>query len=388
MNLIDSQSGLEAFCQDLAGTDFITVDTEFLRDQTYWPKLCLLQIGGPKGAAAIDVLVPDLDLAPVDALFDDTSVLKVFHAARQDLEIFYNLNGRLPKPLFDTQIAAMVCGFGDSAGYETLVRRLAGKKLDKGPRFTDWSKRPLTDAQFRYALDDVIYLREVYSALRDLLDKSGRASWLEEEMAVLTSHDTYRLDPENAWLRLKTRSQDRKYLAVLRELAAWREEEAQRRNVPRNRVLRDEQIYDIAGQKPRDQQALGRTRGLGEQVARGRIGQQLIEAISRALALPKAGWPTAPEVREVTDETAPIIELLKVLLKIACSKHDVAQKLVANSSDLEKIAADDTADVRALTGWRYEIFGRDALRLKAGELAIALDQGSICLIPRPGPKAP
>ncbi len=272
MALIVDNAELAAFCGRQAKAAYITVDTEFMRDTTYWPKLCLVQIGGPEEVAAIDPLAPDLDLAPLFALMAKRAILKVFHSARQDMEIFFLLMGKLPAPIFDTQVAAMVCGFGDSVGYDTLVRKLTGVQIDKSSRFTDWARRPLKVRQLDYALSDVSHLRPVYEKLRQGLEANGRTGWLDQEMAILTNPDIYRLDPETAWQRLKTRSSDRRYLAVLQTLAAWRETEAQRRNVPRNRVLRDEQIFDIAAHRPSSVKDLGHTRGLGREVARGRLG--------------------------------------------------------------------------------------------------------------------
>ncbi len=387
MTLIAESAELEAFCARQAKADFIAVDTEFMRDTTYWPKLCLAQVGGPEEAAAIDTLAPGIDLKPLFRLLANRKVLKVFHSARQDMEIFFLLMDRLPAPIFDTQVAAMVCGFGESVGYDTLVRKLAGRRIDKSTRFADWSRRPLKRSQVAYALSDVIHLRPVYERLRRRLEKTGRTAWLEEEMALLTDPQTYRLDPETAWLRLKTRSGDPRYLAILRALAAWRESEAQRRDVPRNRVLRDEQIFDIAAHRPATPDELARTRGLSRDVARGRIGQGILKALADGASVPEAQCPVPPPRVERPASLGPVVDLLKVLLKMQCEKHEVAQKLVASAADLERIAADDEAEVPALTGWRREIFGKEALKLKHGRLALGVEGAALKMVPLGGTRA-
>lgn len=381
MTIIADSTELAAFCSRQANAEYLAVDTEFLRDTTYWPQLCLVQIGGPDEVAAIDTLAPDIDLAPLFALMDNPKILKVFHSARQDLEIFFHMMGHVPGPIFDTQVAAMVCGFGDSVGYDTMVRKLTGAQIDKSSRFADWSRRPLSEKQLNYALSDVIHLRPAFEKLKRRLDNSGRAGWLGEEMAILTNDDTYRMDPENAWARLKTRSNDPRYFAILKELAAWREREAQRRNTPRNRVLRDEQLFDIAAHRPKNADALGRTRGLSRDMAGGRIGQGILEAVERGLAIPKADCPIPPSKPDLPNGLGPVIDLLKVLLKMKCEKHDVAQKLIANAADLEFIAADDNAPVPALSGWRRELFGEDALALKHGRLALTTRNRKIRVVP-------
>ncbi len=386
MTLISATAELDALCGRLAKADFITVDTEFLRDSTYWPKLCLLQVAGPDDVAAVDTLAPGLDLAPLLALFDDKRILKVLHSARQDMEIFFHMTGRLPAPIFDTQVAAMVCGFGESVGYDTLVRRMTGAHVDKSSRFTDWSRRPLAERQLNYALADVTHLRKIYRKLERRLAKSGRAAWLDEEMAILTSPETYRLDPELAWRRLKTRSTDRRYLAILRALATWREQEAQQRDVPRGRVLRDEQLFDIAAHRPKSEEELARSRGVSKDMARGRIGKAILEAVAQALALPDDDLPRPPPKPPAPNGSGPLIDLLKVLLKLRCDEHDVAQKLIANAADLERIAADDEASVMALKGWRYEIFGRDALALKQGDVALSAAGSKVRVVPTKVPE--
>jgi len=294
----------------------------------------------------------------------------VFHAARQDIEIFFQLSGAIPKPLFDTQVAAMVAGFGDSVSYETLASKLAGARVDKSARFTDWAHRPLTERQVQYALADVTHLRLVYEKLRQGLEDSGRIEWLAEEIDELTSPATYNLDPAQSWRRFKTRTNSRKFLAVLRELAAWRETAAQQRDLPRNRIIRDEQLLEIAAHAPGSVDELSRTRGLGKGLAEGKFGGEILAAITRALSLPESAYPELPARHEPPPGIGPLVDLLRVLLKLRCEEHGVAQKLVANSDDLEMIAASDEAPVRGLNGWRHEVFGRDALELKHGRLAL------------------
>ena len=381
MTMIADSAELAAFCQRQAKAEYITVDTEFMRDSTFWPKLCLAQLGGPEEAVAIDTLAPGMDLAPLLDLMKNPKILKVFHSARQDLEIFFLLMDALPTPIFDTQVAAMVCGFGDSVGYDKLVRKLTGKRIDKSRRFADWSRRPLKDSQIDYAISDVVHLRPVYEKLRRQLEKRARTAWLDEEMAVLTNPDTYRLEPENAWRRLKTRSASPRYLAVLRALATWRESEAQRRDVPRNRVLREEQLFDIAAHHPSTTEELSHTRGMGRDAARGRIGQAILKALAEGMAVPEADCPAPPPQRDHPAGLGPLVDLLKVVLKLRCERHDVAQKLVASVADLEAIAADDDAQVRALSGWRREVFGETALALKQGRLGLGMEGKNLVMVP-------
>jgi len=380
MTLITDNAELKAFCKRHAKADYVAVDTEFMRDTTYWPKLCLAQVAGPEEAVAVDALAGGLDLEPLFDLMKNRKVLKVFHSARQDMEIFALLMDRLPEPIFDTQVAAMVCGFGESVGYDTLVRKLTGARIDKSTRFADWARRPLRKRQVDYALSDVIHLRPVYERLAKRLKKTGRTAWLDEEMAVLTNPQTYRLEPETAWQRLKTRSSDRRYLAVLQALAAWREREAQRRDVPRNRVIRDEQLFDIAAHRPTTPEELAHTRGLSADLARGRIGQALLKALAEGLAQPEEDCPEPPPQAERPGGIGPVVDLLKVLLKMRCEQHEVAQKLVANTADLERIAADSDAPVPALSGWRREVFGKDALALKTGDLALGIEERRIKVV--------
>jgi len=379
--LVTTTDDLAALCVRLARAPFVTVDTEFMRETTYWPKLCLVQLAGPEDAAAVDPLAPGLDLAPLHALMADESVLKVFHAARQDIEIFHHLSGRVPHPLFDSQVAAMVCGFGDSVSYDTLVSRLAGKHVDKSSRFTNWAHRPLTERQIAYALADVTHLRVVYQKLAKRLEKTGRAAWLDEEMAALTSPSTYETRPEDAWKRLRSRSANRRFLAVLRELAAWREQEAQRRDLPRNRVVKDEALLEIAAHAPKSVDELARTRALPRAVAEGPFGRAMLEAVARAQAVPDDELPPAPNRPQNAQVPEALMDLLRVLLKHKCEEHHVAQKLVATTADLERIAADEAPDVPALHGWRREVFGEAALALKAGHLALGAKGRKVQLIP-------
>ena len=372
MNLITDQRSLEGFCARLEGEDSITVDTEFLRERTYWPILCVVQLAGAREAAAIDALAEGIDLAPIFRLMGDPKILKVFHAARQDVEIFLHDGDVIPAPMFDTQVAAVVCGFGDSASYETLVQKLARQQLDKSSRFTDWSRRPLTERQITYAISDVTHLRVIHDKLARKLEQTGRAGWLEAEMAILNNPKTYLVEPTEAWRRLKARSRKPRFLAILREVAAWRELEARSRDIPRNRVVRDEALMEIAAHAPRDAEALERTRGVHQGFSRSRAGVALLEAVIQGAAVPEKDCPFLPEKVQLPKGLGPVIELLKVLLKMRCDAEDVAQKLVASSADIEAIAGDDEADVRALKGWRRELFGTDALALKHGKIGLTV----------------
>jgi len=381
MTVITDSDALARFCARQMGSSFVAVDTEFMRERTYWPILCLVQITGPEEAAAIDALAPGVDLTPLLTLMADESTLKVFHAARQDIEIFVNLSGTVPRPLFDTQVAAMVCGFGDAASYETLVGKLAQASLDKSSRFTDWSRRPLTERQISYALADVVYLRTVYEQLQQRLASNGRANWFAEEMAELSNSATYRSDPSEAWRRFRLRGRvDPRFFGVLREVAAWRETAARQRNLPRGRIMRDEAVLEIAAHIPKTIEALARTRSLSKGVAEGRMGNEILDAIQRGLADMAALELPAPPRADPPPGLGPLIELLRVLLKQRCEEHQVAQKLLATAEDLEAIAADDEAPVRALSGWRREIFGRDALALKHGSLALTVRRNRISLV--------
>lgn len=371
MTLITDTATLAAFCDRMKGADFITVDTEFMRETTYWAKLCLVQIGGPEEAACIDPLAPDMNLRPLYDLLADHSLLKVFHAGRQDLEIFFTATGSVPSPVFDTQIAAMVCGFGDQVGYEALVSKLAGANLDKSQRFTDWAQRPLTERQITYALGDVTHLRKVYLALKKRLEKSGRATWLDEEDAVLASPETYKVDPREMWRRLRARTRAPRMLAVLRELAAWREITAQQHDMPRQRVAKDDAILELAANMPVTVDDIKRSR-LAKPLASGKYVEGVLAAVAKGRAIPEADCPRLEN--NGWDNQAPraVVELLKLLLKARSEANDVAQRLIATSDDLDEIAMSDTADVPCLHGWRRELFGEDALKLKNGKLAIGL----------------
>ena len=377
VNVITTTEDLAALCRRLAAAAFITVDTEFMRETTFWPKLCLAQLAGPDEAAAIDTMAPGLDLAPLYALLSDPSVLKVFHAARQDLEIFHHLDGRVPAPLFDSQVAAMVCGFGEQVSYEALAAKLAGARVDKSSRFTDWSHRPLSERQLEYAIGDVTHLRVIYERLSENLEQSGRAAWVAEELTALSDPAIYEQHPENAWKRIKTRSTDGRFLAVLHCIAAWRERQAQGRDLPRNRILRDEALLEIAARAPTTVAELARTRGLGKRLAEGSMGQSLIAAVEAGLAIAPEDRPKVAKPRPPKRGIGPVIDLLKVLLKMKCEENDVAQRLIANNADLERIASEREPDVRALSGWRREIFGEEALALKAGRLALSIEGGRI-----------
>jgi ribonuclease D len=380
MILISNNEELAAVCDRMANEEFVCVDTEFMRERTYYPILCLIQIAGADEAVAIDPLAEGISLEPVHELMANPNVMKVFHACRQDMEIFYHQTKRLPAPLFDTQIGAMVCGHGESVGYDKLVRKLTGAEVDKSSRFTDWSHRPLSDAQIGYALSDVTHLRTVYEMLSKQLAANGRESWLEEEFAVVSSTSTYELDPENSWLRLKVRSGKRRFLAVVRELAAYRELEARRRDIPRNRILRDDVLLDIAARAPRAPKDLAKVRNISEQFATGRAGIEIMEAVARAQDLPEEDCPSIDQNRDARQPHPAIVELLRVLLKQKAEKHQVAQKLIANAADLDAIAIADDADVPALRGWRKKLFGDDALALKAGRLALSVSGDQIKLI--------
>ena len=373
MTLITTTEELARFCAAHATTAFVTVDTEFMRERTYWPKLCLIQLGGPEETVAVDPLAPGIKLDPLFELLANKNVVKVFHAARQDVEIFYNLTGSVPEPMFDTQVAGMVCGFGEAASYETLADKLANAKIDKSSRFTDWSNRPLTEKQIDYALGDVSHLRKVYVKLRDKLEATKRTAWVQEEMAVLKSVSTYKIDPQEVWRRFKWRADKPRLRALLRELAAWRENEAQRLNVPRNRVVRDEALMEIAHHAPSNAHELTRTRGLNAGFAESRQGKEILEAVARASALPLEECPKGDGRRVLPPGIGPVMDLLKVLLKQVSEEHAVAVKLLATTDELEEIAADDNADVAALHGWRREIFGELALALKRGKLALSVE---------------
>ncbi len=369
MEPITRSSHLASLCERLADETFVTVDTEFMRDRTYWPKLCLVQLAGANESAAVDALAPELDLAPLAALMNAPRPLKVMHAARQDLEIFWRLSGRLPTALFDTQIAAMVCGFGEEVAYETLVSSLAKARLDKSSRFTDWSRRPLSTAQLNYALGDVTHLRVIYRKLDEMITKRHRQNWVYEETQALLDPDLYDQPPEAAWRRLKLRSRDPRFVAIVQKLAAWRERKAQTRDLPRNRVVRDDILLEIAASRPADPDIV---RNL-ERVSLDRQScGEIAATIKEAMALPEEELPVLPPPVVPPRGLGATVDLLRVLLKYRADKSEVAQKLIATTADLEAVAADDDADVRLLKGWRRELFGDEALALKRGELALAI----------------
>ena len=378
---IAATSELADVCRRMAKHPFITVDTEFLRETTYYPLLCVAQMASAEEAVVVDALAADIDLSPFYALMADEKVMKVFHAARQDIEIVWHEAELIPHPIFDTQVAAMVLGYGDSISYDQLVQRITGDTLDKSHRFTDWTRRPLSDAQLRYAISDVTHLRDVYLKLVEDLRLRGRVDWVEDEMRILTSPETYRMEPENAWQRLKTRVRKPKELAVLIEVAAWREREAQSRDVPRSRVLKDEVIADIAVHAPTNPDKLKNLRSLPKGFERSRWGDAIVAAVSRGLARDPKTLPLPARTQPVANGTA-VVELLKVLLRMVSERHHVAAKVIATVDDLERIAADDAADVPALTGWRRELFGEKALALKHGNLALAIEKGRVATVER------
>ncbi|MEM9971239.1 MAG: ribonuclease D [Pseudomonadota bacterium] len=377
---ITTTDGLQAFCETAAKHPYVTVDTEFLRERTYYSKLCLVQLAypgeGSENAALIDPLAKGISLEPLYALFRDESVVKVFHAARQDLEIFYIDAGLIPAPLFDTQVAAMVAGFGEQVGYETLVRKIAKAPLDKSSRFTDWSRRPLTDAQKTYALADVTHLRVIYEHLKAELERSGRDPWLDEEMDTLKDPGTYVVDPDFAWQRIKTRTNSGRFLSIVRELARFREAYAQGKNIPRNRVLKDDALLELASTKPQSEKDLSRSRLLLREARKGEIADGILAAVKAGLAVPSDEQPKLDRSRDKMQVNPALADLLRVLLKAKAEKLGVAQKLIATSSDLDEIAAGQRGGA-ALKGWRKEAFGNDALRLCDGKLALTVKGSSV-----------
>lgn len=380
MQPITDTNELISLCKRWEQAEFITVDTEFLRDNTYYPKLCLVQVADDDGAHAIDPLAEGLDLQPLLDLFANEKVLKVLHACRQDMEIFYLLMNDLPKPVFDTQVAAMVCGFGDSVGYETLVTKIAKAQLDKSARYTDWSKRPLSDTQLNYALGDVTYLRTIYRRLSAELQATGREAWVDEEMAVLRDTNLYWIAPEDAWQRLKVRTNKPRFLGLLQELAAWRERQAQERDLPRNRVAKDETLFEIAAHPPRDETALDRIRGIPKGFSRSRAGKSMLEALEAGMNIPDKDLPHIERAKP-RPATPPMADLLKVLLKIKSQQAKVAARMVASSQEIEAWAAEpETTDIKAMHGWRYKIFGADAVKLMEGDLGLTARNGDIDVV--------
>jgi len=378
--LITDTASLAALCERLAGEVFVTVDTEFMREKTYWPELCVVQLASPHDVAVVDALAPGIDLAPLGKLLANTSVVKVFHAARQDVEIFLQLFGAVPVPLFDTQVAAMVAGFGDQVGYDSLVGALTGGHIDKAHRFSDWSARPLSPAQVNYAAADVTHLRTVYERLLARLEKDGRAAWVEEEMAALADPATYRPDPTTIWERLRPRTNNRRMLGALRAAAAWREREAQRINIPRQRLVRDESLLELAATNPDSAEALARIRGISRGFAEGAGGHGLLAALAEAASLPEDALPDGRNNREGPKPSPALVALLKVLLAAKAEAHDVAPKLLASADELDRLATEDAPDVPALHGWRMAVFGEDALALKAGRIALGVEGKRVKLI--------
>ena len=383
MRIVETNEALAAFLSELSSAPYLALDTEFLRDQTYYPKLCLIQVAapGPGGLEAIiDPLAPGMDLAPFYEFLKRPDIVKVLHAARQDIEIFYLQGGVLPDPLFDTQVAAMVCGFGDAASYETLARKLAHVEIDKSARFTDWSHRPLSKRQLEYALADVTHLRVIYEKLSAQLARTGRSSWVEEEIAALKDPKLYRLDPDLAWKRLKPRTSNKRFLAMLASLAAWREREAQSRDIPRGRVLKDEALTEIAAHPPESDEALERIRAVPKGFANSRLGKGLMDAVEAGRAAPPPDGIAAMPARRKREPSPAAIDLLKTLLRLRAEAANVAPRLIANAEDIEKLAAFEDEDVAALRGWRADVFGNDAKALRKGDLAIALENGEAVIV--------
>ncbi len=381
MRIVETTDDLKAFAAELSGAPYLALDTEFLRDQTYYPKLCLIQVAAPGIEGIIDPLAPGIDLAPFYELIKRPEIVKVLHAGRQDIEIFYLQGGVLPHPLFDSQITAMVCGFGDAASYETLARKIAHVEIDKSARFTDWSHRPLSRRQLEYALADVTHLRVIYEWMTARLEKTGRASWVAEEVAALQDANLYKLDPESAWKRLKPRTSNKRFLAVLAALAAWREREAQARDIPRGRVLKDEALTEIAAHPPETGEALERVRAVPKGFANSRLGKGLAEAIAIGMtAEPPEGAADQNKLRRRREPSQAVMDLLKTLLRLRAEAVGVAPRLIANAEDIERLAANEDDEVAALQGWRNEVFGKDAIALRKGDLAIALENGEAVVV--------
>ncbi len=385
MPIITTTEELAAFCARAAEQPFVTVDTEFLRERTYWAQLCLIQIAVPEGAGepeavAVDPLAEGLDLTPFWELLADERVVKVLHAGRQDLEIFWVQGKVVPRPLFDTQIAAMVCGYGEQVGYDTLVRKITGRSIDKSSRFTDWSRRPLTEEQIAYALADVTHLRDVYLALSRQLAESGRAAWVEEELAQLADPRSYVVDPEEAWTRIRTRTQSGEFLAVVRELARFREEYARRRDIPRNRVFKDDALLEIASSRPRNARELSRSRLLLRDARKGEIAEGILAAVAAGLACPPDKRPRVESAPQRGPKQEALADLLRVLLKTKAAEAGVAPRLIASAADLDAMAA-GARDLPALRGWRRQVFGEDALRLCEGRIALAANGKRVLLVP-------
>jgi len=378
---ITTTEALQSLCERLGREDFVTVDTEFMREKTYYPELCLVQLAGEQDVAVVDAQAKNLDFGPLKTLLANEKVVKVFHACRQDVEIFLLMFGAVPTPIFDTQIAAMVAGFGDQVGYDALVSSLTGGHIDKAHRFSDWSARPLTAAQIAYAAADVTHLRPVYEKLLARLRVDGRMDWVAQEMATLAEPATYRVDPDRAWERLKPRTSNRRQLAIIQHVAAWREREAQRINIPRQRLLKDEQIPELAVIAPTDPESLLRARGINSGFAAGKSGASLLAAIAAAKALPEADLPRAERLRDSQRASPALVALLKVLLNACAEQNNVAPRLIASAEEIEALAFDETADNPLLHGWRREMYGQDALRLIRGEIALSTQGKRIKIVP-------
>jgi ribonuclease D len=378
--MVTTTAELAALCDRLAEETFVTVDTEFMRERTYWPELCVIQLGGSAETAVVDALAPGMDLAPLGTLLANPAVVKVFHAARQDVEIFLLKFDAVPTPLFDTQVAAMVAGFGDQVSYDQLCRSLANASIDKAHRFSDWSARPLSPSQIAYAAADVTHLRRIYTGLTAKLAREGRLDWVAEEMAALTDPATYRTEPEDAWEKLRSRSTNRRFLGMLRAVAGWRESEAQRINIPRQRLVKDETLLEIAATAPETIADLTRARGISEGFAKGRSGSGLLAAIKAAKGEAEATLPEPPRDRHGPPASPALVALLKVLLAARSEEHDVAPRLLANSEELERLAAEPVPDIPALRGWRRDVFGEAAMALKEGRLALGVDGRKVKLI--------
>jgi ribonuclease D len=380
MTLITTSKDLESFVTRLKKAEFVTVDTEFIREKTYWPRLCLIQVGGPEEEAAIDPLAEGIDLTSFYELMQDKKVLKVFHACRQDLEIFLHESGKLPTPVFDTQIAAMVCGFGEQASYESLVNALLRKTVDKSSRFTDWAQRPLTSKQLKYALADVIHLRPIYEKLSQRLEKMERGAWIKDDMKELLQKEHYVTKPEDAWERIRIPTHKPRALGILKEIAAWREVAAQKLDIPRGRLVKDEAMAEIATHPPATSEALGRMRNVHQGFADSEKGRELLEAVKRGVDMPEKELPQRAPRAQLPPGLGPTTDLLRVLLKLKCEENQVAQKLLCSAAELELLAAHgEDADVPALKGWRLKLFGKEALALRAGKLAIAVENGQLKL---------
>jgi ribonuclease D len=382
MRIVETNEALGAFVAELGQAPYLALDTEFLRDQTYYPKLCLIQVAAPGIEGIIDPLAPNIDLAPFYDLIRRPEIVKVMHAARQDIEIFYLQGGVLPDPLFDTQIAAMVAGFGDAASYETLARKIAHVEIDKSARFTDWSHRPLSKRQLEYAMADVTHLRVIYEWLKGRLEKTGRSSWVAEEVAALQDPALYKLDPEHAWKRLKPRTTNKRFLAVLAALAAWREREAQNRDIPRGRVLKDEALTEIAAHPPETPEALDRIRAVPKGFANSKMGKGLMDAILQGVSGPPPEGAVAEnrQQRRRREPSPSVVDLLKTLLRLRAEAAHVAPRLIANADEIERLAAHEDDDLAVLHGWRHEVFGKDAIALRKGELAIAVENGEAVVV--------